>query len=48
MTDETRVMYEEYGIQPLLTETSDNLIKVTYRKDIYVIRQMAEERNGEE
>ena len=48
MTDETRVMYEEYGIQPLLTETSDNLIKVTYRKDIYVIRQMAEERNGED
>ena len=46
MTDETRVMYEEYGIKPLLTETCDNLIKVTYRKDLYVIGQMVRERNG--
>lgn len=45
MTDETRVMFEEYGMKPLLTETSDNLIKVTYRKDIYIISQIAGERN---
>lgn len=37
MTDETKVMFEEYGIKPKLIETSQNLFKVTYQRDIGVI-----------
>ena len=37
MTDETRVMYEEYGIKPLLIETQQNLYKVTYPRDVAVL-----------
>lgn len=45
MTDETRVMYEEYGIKPHFIETGDNLIKVTYPRDIAVIEEIIKERN---
>ena len=34
MTDETRVMYEEYGITPTFVEGGENLYKVTYPHDI--------------
>lgn len=34
MTDETRVMFEEYGIEPTFVEGGENLYKVTYPKDI--------------
>jgi 2-C-methyl-D-erythritol 4-phosphate cytidylyltransferase len=34
MTDETRVMYDEYGIEPVFVDGGDNLFKVTYPKDI--------------
>lgn len=34
MTDETRVLFEEYGIKPKLIETGQNLFKVTYPRDI--------------
>lgn len=34
MTDETRVLFEEYGIKPTFVEGGENLYKVTYPKDI--------------
>lgn len=40
MTDETRVMWEFYGIKPHFIETTENLIKVTYRKDIAIINEL--------
>lgn len=39
-TDETRLMYETYGIKPVLLEGADNLYKVTYPKDIAVIEEI--------
>lgn len=40
MTDETRVMYEEYGIKPHLIETGQNLFKVTYPRDVAVLESI--------
>lgn len=37
MTDETRVMFEEYSIKPTFIEGGENLYKVTYPKDIFII-----------
>lgn len=37
MTDETRVMFEEYGIEPTFLKGDENLFKVTYPKDIAFI-----------
>lgn len=37
MTDETRVLFEEYGIKPIFVEGGENLLKVTYPKDIAFI-----------
>lgn len=34
MTDETRVLFEEYGIEPTFAEGGENLYKVTYPNDI--------------
>lgn len=48
MTDETRVMFEFYGIKPHLIETTDNLFKVTYQKDLAIIEKLAETINIEE
>jgi len=48
MTDETRVMYEEYGIKPRLIETGQNLFKVTYPRDIAVLETIYEGLYGEE
>lgn len=42
MTDETRVMYEFYGIKPHLIETTENLLKVTYQKDLPIIEHLME------
>lgn len=42
MTDETRVMYEYHGIAPHLIETTNNLMKVTYKTDIPIIMKQAE------
>ncbi|MFG6320597.1 MAG: SDR family NAD(P)-dependent oxidoreductase [Lachnospiraceae bacterium] len=47
MTDETRVMYEEYGIKPNLIETGQNLFKVTYPGDIAVLESIYEMQKGE-
>lgn len=40
MTDETRVMFEYHGIPPHLIETTENLIKVTYQRDIAIIERL--------
>jgi len=42
MTDETRVLYEEYGIEPTFVEGGENLFKVTYPKDIAFIENVFE------
>jgi len=42
MTDETRVLYEEYGIEPTFVEGGENLYKVTYPKDITFIENYFE------
>lgn len=44
MTDETRVLFEAYGIKPHLIETGDNLLKVTYPRDVAVMNGLLEER----
>lgn len=43
MTDETRVMFEYWNIPPHFIETTDNLIKVTYQKDLKIIEQLYKE-----
>ena len=40
MTDETRVMYEHYGIKPHLIETESNLCKVTYPGDLDILESI--------
>lgn len=42
MTDETRVMFEFYNIKPHMIETTDNLIKITYPKDLAVVEKIME------
>lgn len=39
-TDETIVMSEEYGISPHFILEGENLIKVTYQRDMAVVRQL--------
>lgn len=39
-TDETRIMFEEYGIKPHLIETGQNLFKVTYPRDVAVLESI--------
>lgn len=36
-TDDTRIMYEHYGIRPYFLEGGENLFKVTYPKDIAIL-----------
>lgn len=40
MTDETRVLFEEYQILPTFLDGNDNLFKVTYPKDIAIIEEL--------
>lgn len=40
MTDETRVMYEYFGIKPTFIETTSNLVKITYKKDIPILEDI--------
>lgn len=40
MTDETRVMFEYYGIKPHFIETESNLFKVTYPGDLDIIESI--------
>lgn len=39
-TDETRLMFDTYGIEPDFLEGGENLYKVTYPKDIAVIEEI--------
>lgn len=39
-TDETRVMFEEYGIKPFFIEAGENLLKITYQRDIPIIETL--------
>ena len=41
-TDDTKIMFEEYGIVPKLIETKQNLYKVTYKRDIAVLESIEE------
>ena len=40
MTDETRIMYEYYGIKPFFIETGQNLFKLTYKRDIAILESI--------
>lgn len=40
MTDETRAMFEYYGIKPYFIETDSNLFKVTYPGDLDIIESI--------
>lgn len=40
MTDETRVMFEYHGIRPHFIETTENLVKVTYQRDLPIIESL--------
>lgn len=46
MTDETRVMFEFHGIKPTFIETGNNLYKVTYPGDLYVIESIYQKQKG--
>ena len=39
-TDETRIMFEHYGIKPYFIETRSKLMKVTYKEDLEIIRYL--------
>lgn len=41
-TDETIVMFKEYGIKPHFILDGENLLKVTYERDMEIIKQMLE------
>lgn len=47
MTDETRVMYEYWNIPPRLIETTENLIKVTYQRDLSIVERLLEEEKSQ-
>ena len=40
MTDETRAMFEFYGIKPHFIETDSNLYKITYPGDLEIIESI--------
>ena len=40
LTDETRLMYETYGIKPKFIEGGQNLIKLTYKKDLPILEHL--------
>lgn len=48
MTDETRVMFEYYGIKPTFIETDNNLYKVTYPGDLMIIESIYQQMQGED
>lgn len=48
MTDETRVMFEYYGVKPHFIETESNLFKITYPGDLDVIESIYQNKRNEE
>lgn len=45
-TDETIVMFMQYGIKPHFILEGENLLKVTYKRDMEVVKQMLEKGEG--
>lgn len=48
-TDETIIMYQEYGIKPHFIVDGENLFKVTYERDMEIVKQLLkhqEEKDG--
>ena len=41
-TDDTRVMYEQYGIKPFFIQGAENLLKLTYQSDLAVLEILAD------
>lgn len=41
-TDDTRVMYEYYGIKPYFIEGAENLLKLTYQSDLVILETLAQ------
>ena len=39
-TDDTRVMYEHYGIKPYFLEGGENLLKLTYPSDLAILEML--------
>ncbi len=48
MTDETRVMFEYYGVKPHFIETESNLFKITYPGDLDIIESIYRTRIAKE
>lgn len=44
-TDETIVMFQEYGIKPTFIIEGENLLKVTYKRDLEIVSKLIEEKN---
>ena len=47
-TDETIVMYLEYGIKPHFILEGENLLKVTYKRDLEVVKQILKNEEKEQ
>ena len=43
LTDETRLMYEIYGIKPHFIEGGQNLVKLTYIRDLPILENIAKQ-----
>ena len=41
-TDDTRIMYEQYGIKPFFLEGGENMLKVTYHSDLAILEMLME------
>ncbi len=41
-TDDTRIMYEHYGIKPYFLEGAENLLKLTYPSDLTILEILME------
>lgn len=41
-TDDTRIMYEHYGIKPFFLEGGENMLKVTYHSDLAILEMLME------
>lgn len=41
-TDDTRIMYEHYGIKPYFLEGGENLLKLTYPSDLAILEMLLE------
>lgn len=46
MTDETSVMFQEYGIKPHFILDGENLLKVTYQRDLEIVKELLRQQEG--